>query len=124
MSGGGFGASRSVCGRRRGVSFGSCFERSGGLAGIAESGSGVAEGILICCCCVKYRSKGCLDDCLRVPRGFHMPAGSSGGVALLSTLMACGFNVIFLLLPILCSTDLCKPKDDKIPGSWSDAWLP
>jgi hypothetical protein len=50
VSGGGFGASRSVCGRRRGVSLGSCFERSGGLTGIAESGSGVAEGILMCCC--------------------------------------------------------------------------
>jgi hypothetical protein len=61
VSGGGFGASRSVCGRRRGVSFGSCFERSGGLAGIAESGSGVAEGIVMscsscCCCCVEQRA--------------------------------------------------------------------
>jgi hypothetical protein len=50
VSGGGFGASRSVCGWRRGVSFGSCFERSGGLAGIAESGIGVAEGIMMRCC--------------------------------------------------------------------------
>lgn len=35
-----------------------------------------------------------------------MPAGSSGGVALSSTLMACGINVVFLLL--MSSRYLCS----------------
>lgn len=56
---------------------------------------------------------GTLDDCLRVPRGFHMLAGSSGGVAVLSTLMACGFNVAFPSPPLF-SANFCQPDEDSV----------
>lgn len=45
VGGGGFEGFRSVCGRRRGVSFGSFCDKSGGFDGICESASGAAEGI-------------------------------------------------------------------------------
>jgi hypothetical protein len=47
-----------------------------------------------------------------------MLAGSSGGVAVLSTLMACGYNVVFLLLlnlSLLYSISLYK---DNVSGFW------
>jgi hypothetical protein len=47
-----------------------------------------------------------------------MPAGSSGGVAILSTLMASGFNVVSLLLlnlSLLYSISLYK---DDVLGVW------
>ena len=46
VDGGGFDGCCSACGRRRGVSFGSWLERFGGFFGVAESGRGVAEGML------------------------------------------------------------------------------
>jgi hypothetical protein len=58
------------------VSLGSCFERSGGLGGIAESGIGVANGILMCCWCncgARYCVQGCLiRRVLESKGGFHM----------------------------------------------------
>ena len=44
-----------------------------------------------------------------------MPAGSSGGVALLSTLMACGLNGVFLLLLYRCFMDIYNCNEKKRP---------
>jgi hypothetical protein len=61
------------------VSLGSCFERSGGLTGIAESGNGVAEGILMCCC---FGDGTVRKRVLKFEGGIHMPGLVAGQLRL------------------------------------------
>lgn len=83
VEGGGFDGCCSACGRRRGVSFGSWLERSGGFFGIAESGMGVAEGMLrvvVGWCLVErwsLRWKNVTFDVFHMPRGSSCPGSDS-----------------------------------------------
>jgi hypothetical protein len=78
VEGGGFCGCCSACGRRRGVSFGSWLERSGGFFGIAESGRGVVEGILRVYLAVGVfcrRMVTSMEERHFRREGFHMPRG-------------------------------------------------